>query len=148
MRPTTMALAAALIALSGVAGAQSGYGHHHEDELFQGVSLTDAQRDQVHQIEHAGWTQARSTMQQVRSVHEQIMSRLLAPGTVTEADLAPLVQQEQALRAQIDQQRLAAALQMRQVLTPEQLAQAAAKQQQLKSLHDQEHQLMQPASAE
>ena len=141
-------LATALIGFTGVAAAQPGYGHHHEDELFQGVSLSDAQRDQVHQIEHAGWTQARATMQQMHGIHEQIMSRLLAPGSVSEADLAPLVQQEQALRAQIDQQRLTAALQMRQVLTQAQLAQAATKHQQLENLHDQEHALMQPTSAE
>ncbi len=148
MRATLLALAAS-IGFTGAAAARSDeLGHHHENELFQGVSLSDAQRDQVKQIERAGWEQARGTFQQMRSVHEQVMARLLAPGSVTEADLAPLVQQEQTLRAQLDQQRLEAALQMRQVLTPQQLAEAAAKRQQLDSLRDQEHQLMQPSTTE
>ena len=142
-------LLAASVGFAGVAAARSDeFGHHHGNELFQGVALSDAQRDQVKQIEKAGWEQARGTFQQMHSVHEQVMARLLAPGSVSEADLAPLVQQEQALRAQLDQQRLTAALQMRQVLTPQQLAQAAAKHQQLDSLHEQEHQLMQPATPE
>jgi Spy/CpxP family protein refolding chaperone len=84
----------------------------------------------------------------MRGVHEQIMARLLSPGSVSEADLAPLVQQEQALRAQMDEQRLARALAVRQVLTPQQLAEAAAKHQQIESLHQQEHQLMEPPGQE
>jgi Spy/CpxP family protein refolding chaperone len=146
MRIPSMLLTAALLATSGAAIAQPGYGHH-DNEFLQGVSLSDSQRDQVKQIEKAGWEQARGTFQQMRTIHEQVMARLLAPGSVSEADLTPLVQQEQALRAQLDEQRLAAALQMRQVLTPQQLAEAAAKHQQLDSLHDQERQVMQPSSA-
>ena len=116
--------------------------------MFAGVSMSDAQRDQIKQIEQAGWTQAKAGFQQMRAVHEQIMARLLAPGSVSEADLTPLVQQEQALRAQLDEQRLSSALQMRQVLTPQQLAQAAEKHQQLESLHDQEREISHPADTE
>ncbi len=143
-------LTASLMVVSGNALADpGGHGMHHGGEEFlRGVSLTDAQRDQVRQIEQAGWAQSKSGFEQMRSVHEQIMSRLLSSGSVSEADLAPLVQQEQALRAQMDERRLAAALQIRQVLTPQQLAEAAAKHQQLESLHEQEHALTKPADAE
>ncbi len=149
MRLTPLLLATALLGFAGAASADpSGFGHHHGDEMFRGVALSDAQKDQIKQIEQSGWTQAKSSFQQMRSVHEQLMARLLAPGNVSEADLAPLVQQEQALRTQLDELRLNNALQMRQVLTPQQLAQAAAKHQQLESLREQEHQVMQPADAE
>jgi Spy/CpxP family protein refolding chaperone len=149
MRVPHLLLAASLLVAGGAALADpGGHGFHHGEEFLRGVSLTDAQREQVRQIEQAGWTQAKSGFEQMRSVHEQIMSRLLSPGSVSEADLAPLVQQEQALRAQMDERRLTAALQIRQVLTPQQLAEAAAKHQQIESLHEQEHQLMQPSDAE
>ncbi len=150
MRLRTGIIASMLVVAGGAALADpGGFGHHHgDDELFRGVAMSDAQRDEIRKIEQAGWTQAKGAFSQMRSVHEQVMARLLAPGSVSEADLAPLVQQEQALRAQLDEQRLASALQMRQVLTPQQLAQAAAQHEQLESLHEQEHQISHPAGTE
>jgi Spy/CpxP family protein refolding chaperone len=149
MRRLSLLAASFLAAGCGIALADpAGHGFHHGEDFLRGVSLTEAQRDQVKQIEQAGWTQARAGFEQMRGVHEQIMARLLSPGSVSEADLAPLVQQEQALRAQMDEQRLARALAVRQVLTPQQLAEAAAKHQQIESLHQQEHQLMEPPGQE
>ncbi len=146
MRLPYLLLATSLSVAYGTALADpGGHGYHHGEDFLRGVSLTDTQRDQVRQIEQTGWSQAKSGFEQMRSVHEQIMARLLSPGAVSQADLAPLVQQEQALRAQMDERRLEAALQIRQVLTPQQLAEAAAKHQQIESLHEQEHQLMQPS---
>ncbi len=149
MRLSSMLLATALLGFVSAASADPGErGHHGEDELFRGVAMTDAQKAEIRKIEQAGWAQAKSGFQQMRGVHEQIMARLLAPGSVSEADLAPLMQQEQALRAQLEEQRLASALQIRQVLTPQQLAEAAEKHQQLESLHDQERQISHPADTE
>jgi Spy/CpxP family protein refolding chaperone len=146
MRVPQLFLAASLVVASGSALADpGGHGYHHGDDFLRGVSLTEAQRDQVRQIEQAGWAQAKNGFEQMRAVHEQIMAKLLAPGSVTEADLAPLVQQAQALRAQADEQHVMRELQLREVLTPQQLAEAASHHQQLESLHEQEHQLMQPA---
>ena len=75
------------------------------------------------------------------------MARMLAPGSITEADLAPLVTQEEQLRTQLDQIRISTGLQMRAVLTASQLADAAAKQTQLVSLHEQERAVVDPANA-
>ena len=138
MRFPNILLTTALIAFGGAAFAQGYHGGHHGDELFHGVNLSDAQKSQMKTIEQAGWAQAKPTMEQVRAVHEQIMARLLAPGSVSEADLAPLVTQEEQLRNQLDQLKLSSGLQMRAVLTPAQLADAAAKHTELVSLHDQE----------
>ena len=93
MRFPNILLTTALIAFGGAAFAQGYHGGHHGDELFHGVNLSDAQKSQMKTIEQAGWAQAKPTMEQVRAVHEQIMARLLAPGSVSEADLAPLVPQ-------------------------------------------------------
>lgn len=146
MRVSYFLLTASLaVVCSNALADPAGHGFHRGDDFLRGVSLTDAQREQVRQIEQAGWAQAKGGFEQMRSLHEQIMARLLAPGSVTEADLAPLVQQEQTLRAQEDEQRLARALQVRQILTPQQLAEAASRHQQLENLHEQKHQLMQPS---
>ena len=147
MRFSRILLTTALITASGGALAQAWHGGHHDDELFRGLDLTDAQQSQIKSIEKAGWAQAKPTMEQVRAIHEQIMSRMLSPGTVSEADLAPLVTQEETLRNQLDQARISAGLQMRQVLTPAQLAEAASKHEQLVSLHEQEHAVVEPAAS-
>ena len=147
MRFPKILLTTAMIAASSAAFAQGWHGDHHGDELFRGLNLTDAQQAQVKTIEQAGRDQAHATMDQMRAVHEQIMARMLSPGTVTEADIAPLVSQEETLRNQLDQMRVDRGLQMRQVLTPAQLADAATKHEQLVSLHDQERAVVEPASS-
>ncbi len=149
MRFPHILLTTALIACSGAAVAQPWHGDHHGgNELFRGVTLTDAQKAQIKTIEQAGWAQAKPVMEQMRAIHEQIEARMLAAGDVSEADMAPLVTQEENLRNQLDQQRLARGLQIRQVMTPTQLAEAATKHQQLESLHEQERQVAEPVSAQ
>ncbi len=147
MRFPHILLTTAVIAFSGAAFAQGYHGHHHGDELFHGVALNDAQKTQMKTIEQAGWAQAKPVMEQVRSVHEQIMARMLAAGSVSEADLAPLVTQEEQLRDQLDQIKVSSGLQMRAVLTASQLADAAAKHTQLVSLHEQERAVVEPANS-
>lgn len=144
MRFPKILLTTAVIAFSGAAFAQGWHGGHHGDELFHGIALNDTQKSQMKTIEQAGWAQAKPTMEQMRSVHEQIMTRMLAPGSVSEADLAPLLTQEEQLRTQLDQIRLSSGLQMRAVLTASQLADAAAKHTQLVSLHEQERAVVDP----
>lgn len=148
MRISHFLLTASFLAASFTASAQQWHEGHHSAEFLRGVTLTDAQKEQVKSIEQAGWAQAKAGFEQMRGVHEQVMQRLLSPGSVSEADLAPLVQQEEQLRAQLDQQRLARALEIRQVLTPQQLAEAASKHQQMESLHQQERAVMEPSGAE
>ncbi len=147
MRFTKILLTTAAIAFSGVAFAQGFHGGHEGGELFHAVNLSDAQKSQMKTIQQAGWAQAKPAMEQARAVHEQIMARMLAPGSVSEADLAPLVTQEEQLRAQLDQMRISSGLQMRAVLTASQLADAAARHTQLVSLHEQERAVVDPANA-
>jgi len=140
-----MMAAGVALAASGVALAQPvGPGFHHGGgvEFLHGVSLTDAQKAQIQQIHKAGWAQLKPIMTQIRSVHEQIVNRMLAAGDVTAEDLAPLVAQEEALRNQMDSLHLSQTLQMRSVLTPAQLAQAATTHTKIEALHAQEHAVM------
>jgi Spy/CpxP family protein refolding chaperone len=142
MRFPVILATTALLALGGTAVAQPAWHGHGAMELLRGVTLSDAQKAQIKTIEETARAQSKPVMEQEHSVHEQIVAALLGNGSVTAADLAPLVQQEQALRGQLDQHMVDAALQVRGVLTPSQLADASAKHQQLVALHQQEHQVM------
>ena len=146
MRFSHLALATALVAFSGTAIAQPWHHHEGAGELTQGVTLSDAQQAQLKTIEETARTAAKPLMQQMHGVHEQILTQMLGSNAVTEADLAPLVQQEEGLRNQLDQIRLNAGLQIRGVMTAPQLAEAASRHQQLSALRQQEHQVMQSSS--
>jgi Spy/CpxP family protein refolding chaperone len=148
-----VAATAGLLTL-GVARAQPaehGHGGWHHDglEILHGLDLTDAQKAEVHKIAKANWAQMKPIMEQMHSIHEQIVTKLTTTGAVTEADLTPLVQQEETLRSQIDTARLSTVLQVRGLLTPAQLSKAASVHQQLEALHEQERAVVgEPGGAE
>ncbi len=131
------ALSAAGAAVAGPHGG--GWGGGEGMELLHSVSLTDAQKEQAHTIEKAAWASARPIMEQLRAAHEQMATAMLASGPVTAESLQPMVAQEESLRTQLDTIHLNTALQIRALLTPEQLAQAAATHAKLAALHEQEH---------
>ena len=118
---------------------------------MQAAHLTTDQQKQVNQILQSNRSQTAPLIQQLQSVHEQIANKLLAPGTISASELAPLEDQAAQLDAQIQQQALAASVQIRAILTPDQVARMAqfhqkmsALQQQMKSLMDETSQ--QPTS--
>ena len=142
-------LFASALALSAAAGAHAHEwgGHAHGNMMFgllDGVTLSDTQQQQVHTVMQSGFAATRSTRQALRALDEQISSAMLSPGTVSTASLTPLLQQQERLRAQLDQERLSVALQVRQVLTASQLAQAAQAHSQLAGLHQQEESIAHP----
>jgi hypothetical protein len=61
---------------------------------------------------------------QLRRAQEELADRLLTPGTVQATELQPLLRQITALREQLLQDSAQIALEVRAVLTPEQLARA------------------------
>ena len=127
----------------GTASAQPGPGgwHHGGGGLLEGVTLTSAQQSQVHALMQAEHQNTKSLRQQARAIHEQIETTLLSSGTVTEATLAPLVQQEASLQQQLEAQHLSNEIAIRNLLTSEQLSQAASTHAQMVSLHNQEQAL-------
>jgi Spy/CpxP family protein refolding chaperone len=140
-RHLALVVAIAGLLAAGAAKAQpehAGPWHHDGMEMLHGLNLTDAQKSEVHKIMKANWAQMKPVMEQARTIHEQIMTKLTGTDAVTQADLTPLVQQEEALRAQLDTARVSTALQIRGLLTQTQLAKAASTHQQLEALHEQE----------
>jgi Spy/CpxP family protein refolding chaperone len=148
------AFCAALISVSAMAqdGGPGGGGFHHGGGMgrgglgfLHGVTLTDAQQAQVHEIAHASFAQLKPAMQQLRALHGQIADQLSSSGAVNSAQLASLQQQASQLRSQIEAGRLSMAIQVRGILTQQQLEQAAQLHQQLGALHAQERTLMNQA---
>jgi Spy/CpxP family protein refolding chaperone len=134
-----LAIAAAGMLTAGVARAQPAHeGHHEGFEILRGVDLTDSQQTQVHQLMKSTWSQMKPVMEQMHSIHEQIIGDLTGSANVSQEQLAPLMQQEEQLRSQIDAAKISTALQIRGLLTPEQLTKAASIHQQLSALHEQE----------
>lgn len=109
----------------------TGAGHHGPGRgggllsLLRGVGLTEDQQAQVRQIVASHRPQLESLGGQLREAHEALRAKLLGPDPVTAADLAPYTQPLEQLRAQVAQEQLQAWLEVRAVLTPEQLARAA-----------------------
>ncbi len=143
-----MVVLALALGVSAVAGAHAqGWGGHRDHRLFgllEGVTLSDAQQQQIHADIKAGFEATRTTRQALHALNRQIASTMLSSGSVSQASIMPLVQQQEQLRAQLDQERVAVALQIRGVLTASQLAQAAQAHGQLAALHEQEQAIEHP----
>jgi Spy/CpxP family protein refolding chaperone len=140
----TAALACALTFGSNAGAQPHGEWGHGPGALgfLHGVALSDEQKTQVKSIEQASWASLKPLMEKLRTAHEAQINKLLGTGTVTAETLQPDVAQEEALRHQIDAIHTGVMVQLRNVLTSEQLAQAASKHAQIEQLHDQEHALM------
>src|SRR3989442_1003408 len=76
------------------------------------------------------------------TARQAIADKLLGTGTVTQNDLDALLQQESQARTALMRERMATALEVRKVLTPEQIQKAATIHAGMKQLHDQMRQLL------
>lgn len=132
-------LAAGAVQAQGMHGGPHGGMGHGYLGFLQGVTLSDAQQTRMHDIMHASWQQLKPQMQQLRTLREQIGSDLASTAAISTPQLVALQQQAQTLQNQLDQAKLATAMQVRALLTPDQLAQAATVHAQLAALHQQEH---------
>lgn len=99
--------------------------------------LTADQRAQVRQILVADRGSIRDTLKQLHAAHEELADKMFAPGTVTQADVDPIVQKIAALHQQLLDHGTKVMLQVRAIATPDQLAKAAATKQKLDQLHEQ-----------
>ena len=142
-------LAAGAVQAQGMHGGPHGGMGHGYLGFLQGVTLTDAQQTRMHDIMHASWQQLKPQMQQLHALREQIGGDLASTAAISAPQLVALQQQAQTLQNQLDQAHLAAAMQVRALLTPDQLSQAATVHAQLAALHQQEHAVLSqtPAAA-
>ncbi len=123
-------------------GGHRGGGGSFGWPVLRAVGLDDAQKAQIHQIFTSHRPQLQSLRQQLMAAQGQVRDKLLSPMPPTAADMAPVSQ----LRDQLAQERFAMALEIRNVLTPDQLAKAAQIRQQMKQLRQQMRDLTKPTS--
>ena len=109
---------------------------------MKAAQLTADQQNQVNQILKSNASQTAPLIQQLQSIHEQIANRLLSSGTARSEDLAPLEDQAAQLDAQIQKQALNASVQIRAILTPDQVSRMAAFRQKMAALQTQMDDLM------
>jgi protein CpxP len=112
--------------------------------LIRGANLTAEQQAQIRQIMANHRTTFRDLLSQLRASQDQMANKLFSTARLQEADLAPDVQQISQLRNQLAEEGLRVVLQIRGVLTPEQLAKASHLKSQMESLHNQIRSLWEP----
>jgi periplasmic protein CpxP/Spy len=132
----------------GPGGGPRGHGHGGfatSPFMLRSLGLSDAQKAQVRQIMASHRPKFQALYGQLRDARAQLADTLVAPGTVQAADLTPRAQQISQIREQLSQEALQVALEIRGVLTPDQLAKAAGLHQRLKDLRSQMRQLLEGA---
>ena len=112
--------------------------------LLRGANLTADQKSQVQQIMANHRVTLRDLFSQLRAAQDQMANKLFSTARLQEADLAPQVQQIAQLRNQLADEGLRVVLEIRGVLTPEQLAKASQLKSQMQSLHSQMRSLWGP----
>ena len=90
--------------------------------MMQALDLTDAQRDQIHQILESNREQNADLREQMKAFHEQMRALWSADQPDKDAILAKW-SEGQSLRAQMFERMVDVRLAVRAVLTPEQLTQ-------------------------
>ena len=110
------------------------------------LNLTPDQRTQVQSILSTYRSSARPIIQQLRQAQSGLGDRLLAPGQLPAADLQSQLQQISQLRTQLLQLSAQATLEVRNLLTPDQLSAAAQTKDKMRDLRSQMRQLLAPGS--
>ncbi len=103
--------------------------------VLKGVDLTEAQEKQVRDIMTAHRATFRTLFGELQAAHKDVADKLFAPGDVAAEDLTTHMQRVTQLREQLMQEGLKVALEVRGVLTAEQLAKAAELKDRMRALH-------------
>jgi Spy/CpxP family protein refolding chaperone len=109
--------------------------------LIRAANLTPEQDVKVRAILANHRAVTRNTVEQLRRAQDELADKLLASGPVVAADLEPSLKQIASLREQLLQDSAQIALEVRGVLTPEQLARAGQVRIRMQKLHSELQQL-------
>lgn len=110
--------------------------------LIRKVGLSDTQRQQVRAILNGHRPRFQTLFPQLRDAQQALESRLVSTDPVKAEDLASQIQRIADLRKQILQEGVGVAIEVRSILSPEQLARAADMRTQMSALHEQMRKLM------
>ena len=103
--------------------------------LLRGLDLTDEQEAQIKTIMSNNRGKLRPLFQQLRTLHEEVANKLLTTGDIGRDDLAPQLQQMEQIRGQLMEEGLTVMLEVRKVLTAEQLTKAGQLKERMQALH-------------
>jgi len=115
--------------------------------LLKSANLTDAQKQQIHQIFESRHTARKAEYEQLKAAKEQIAAKYTSTGAVTATDLSGPVQQLTQLQAQMTNEQIQDAIAVRNVLTPAQLQQVAQTKTKLDQIHSEMHALFEPSQS-
>jgi periplasmic protein CpxP/Spy len=93
--------------------------------VLKGIDLSEAQEKRVQEIMAAHRATFRTLFSELQATHKDLADRLLTPGHVKAEDFAIPMQRMAQLREQLAQEGLKVGIEVRDVLTPEQLTKAA-----------------------
>jgi Spy/CpxP family protein refolding chaperone len=113
--------------------------------LLRSANLSADQQTKMHDILKASRTAARPIFASLRQAQQDLADRLLAPGAVGVADVQPQLDKINQLRGQLLQNSVQAALDIRAILTADQIAKAADTKDKLRQLRQEIHDLLRPS---
>lgn len=102
--------------------------------LLNALNLTPEQKAQIEVSKNAFREAQRAYLSEITPLRKEVADKLFGPNPVREADVAAQITKIADLREKILQQGFRIALDVRQVLRPDQLAKAAAIRQQLQEI--------------
>lgn len=111
--------------------------------LLRGANLTPEQDAKVREILTARRAASQTLVAQLRQAQDELADKLFAPGSLKEADLQPQLQKIAQLREQLLRESTKVALEVRALLTPEQMAKAAQTKDRMRQLQNEMRQLLQ-----
>src|SRR5262249_23404496 len=111
--------------------------------MLKGANLTADQQAQVKQIIATHRAATASMFQQLRAAQNALVDKVVAAGTVQEADIQPQIDQINQLRAQLMQDGARLAVDVRGVLTADQLARVSQLKDRMRELRSEMRQLWQ-----
>src|SRR5882724_4465256 len=112
--------------------------------LLRSANLTDEQQAQVQKIMADRRAQTRALVREMRAGQAALLDKLFAAGDLKVGDLKPELDRLTRARAQLMDHAVTTALDIRKVLTPEQLARTAKIKDRMRALHDQMRDLVEP----
>ena len=110
--------------------------------LLQGVGLTDDQKKQVQDILKTNRATLFPLFGQLRAANQALADKLISTGPLTKNDLQPLMDQVMKVRGDIMSHGLDVALQVRGLLTQDQLTKAVEVKTKMRDLRNQMRQLL------
>lgn len=105
--------------------------------LLRGLDLSADQHALIEQIRTNHRAAVQDLVTQLRTAQDNLANKMFSPGALQESQLTPDAQQISELRNTLEQEGIRVMLEIRAVLTPDQLAKAAQLNQQMQSMRNQ-----------